>query len=534
MIGVLILCAMPRSAEAGSFARQIDSAVERGVAALRRAQQEDGSFGGYRERHYRLGFTALAVCALIHSRVPPEDAAIQRALAWMRSQKVEKTYEAATLILALHSSHVIRGTFPDKVDPADKERIRDAALWLVKHVHRKERVWSYPMGPGPNYTRTDLSNTQFAVLGLWIAEKHGHIAPERIWTDLARNVLAYQNADGGFRYAMNRGSRFSTTSMTAAGITILFLALERLPPRERLLCPGRDVRSALERAWGYMDRRFRAEARAVGGHLWDYRFREYSLHGIERIATLARRKRIAGKDWYRDGTRALLSRQRRDGGWGTHIGDTCLALLFLTRATLTYLGKRDEHDIKVKVEKPVETKAAFRASGPARPRPDVPHVRSWLLLGPFPHPGDAPPDARPPFHEARVKPRENQVTAGRKWIAHHSKSDRIHVSKVVGRKDNSLTYAFTWLHASADTEVVLWLGQDDAGRVFLDGEVVYDDPFVQGASKLGRPIVARLEKGTHELLIRIEDWCLGSCFNLRIARPDGTAPETVRPSLRRW
>ncbi|MFO0929654.1 MAG: hypothetical protein U0736_21965 [Gemmataceae bacterium] len=51
---------------------------------------------------------------------------------------------------------------------------------------------------------------------------------------------------------------------------------------------------------------------------------------------------IGGKEWYPWGAQELLPRQKADGSWAegalhgsTPLLDTCLALLFLSRANLT-------------------------------------------------------------------------------------------------------------------------------------------------------------------------------------------------------
>ena len=167
----LALGAVPRGArrllaDEPTLGVQVNRAVERGVEWLRKRQHPDGSFEGPYAREFPAGQAALAAYALAKSLVPADDPAIQRAVAFVRSRPIVKTYEAAAAILALDALK----------DPAQDEWIRGAARWLEGHVDAKEGVWSYPFGATRDHYKTDLSNTQFAALGLWVAEAHGYHA----------------------------------------------------------------------------------------------------------------------------------------------------------------------------------------------------------------------------------------------------------------------------------------------------------------------------------------------------------------------
>ena len=71
-------------------------------------------------------------------------------------------------------------------------------------------------------------------------------------------VTGYQKEDGGFAY---RRDREQTGSMTTSGITILTLALARVPESKlRFKSARRAAQKALDRAWTYLDSRFTAEA----------------------------------------------------------------------------------------------------------------------------------------------------------------------------------------------------------------------------------------------------------------------------------
>src|SRR5262249_16901415 len=65
---------------------------------------------------------------------------------------------------------------------------------------------------------TDNSNTQFALLALWVAQRHG-VPVERTMNLLVNRFLTSQNEDGGwgYRYQKN-GGEATNQPMTAVGL----------------------------------------------------------------------------------------------------------------------------------------------------------------------------------------------------------------------------------------------------------------------------------------------------------------------------
>src|SRR4030095_13025291 len=88
-----------------------------------------------------------------------------------------------------------------------------------------------------------------------------------------------------------------------------------------------------------------------------------------------------------------------------------------------------------------------------------------------------------------------------------------------------------YLQASADADVVLWFGNDDGLEVVLDGADIFVHHFHGGDEWDTNAVPVRLTKGTHRLLVQLENWGGPSCFALRIANPDGTKCREVRPSI---
>ncbi len=330
----LLAAAFSPVAGAQTFSEEVNLAIERGVQNLLMLQNQDGSFRNSTpnmNKQYPMGVSALALYALLKSGVSPADPAIHRAVGCLRYKPFKKTYSVSVLILALDALR----------DPDHDPWIRKAASWLEVNINTDAGMWGYPDN------RPDLSNTQYAVLALWVAERHGYKAKLRIWVDLLHAMLAIQNEDGGFRYRMNPVAK-STGTMTTAGIAVLTVAVGRLESDGKFGSLQRRGARALERAWTYLDRVFTATGNPSGtnglishqfpGSRWGCHH-HYYLYGIERVAALSNRSRIGGRNWYREGALCLLKNENNGGGWGDLV-NTSFALLFLRRATFSGMSQK--------------------------------------------------------------------------------------------------------------------------------------------------------------------------------------------------
>src|SRR5262245_1624603 len=81
-----------------TLSASINEVVDKGVAHVRSLQAADGSFNTGEQA---VGYTALAIYALLKGGVPPGDPAITKALAFIKGKPLERTYSVGTLILAL-------------------------------------------------------------------------------------------------------------------------------------------------------------------------------------------------------------------------------------------------------------------------------------------------------------------------------------------------------------------------------------------------------------------------------------------------
>jgi hypothetical protein len=314
------------------FASEVNQAIDRGIQRILAWQSADGSFGGATHATgYPLGQSALAVYALLKSGLPADDPAVERALRFLESQPTDKVYSVALWILALDALRA----------PERSAEIRTHAAWLEQVFDPQARLWGYPGGV------PELSNTQFAALGLAAAARHGYTARPKLWADMLAGALALQNKDGGFGYKPNDRPE-SQGSMTTAGITTLELACAALAEERSQDRALRDGRAGLERAWAWLERHFTATGNPAfdNGLLMDrqgitadrlYMFHYYYLWGLERVAAVGGRRVVGGRDWYSEGALQLLLDEELEGGFG-HLDTTAFALLFLRRATYSGLA----------------------------------------------------------------------------------------------------------------------------------------------------------------------------------------------------
>lgn len=500
---VLALCAAPARAE--SLQEQVNRAIDRGVVAIRRSLGADGA--GNTEDHatYPEGDTALLLYTLLKSGVAADDPQVRRAAEWLRDKRPTKTYSAALVVLALDALH----------DPAFERQIRATAEWIESRMNPGDRRWGYPEG------ETDLSNTQLAALALWTAERHGVKPKPEVWNGVLVGTLENQKESGAFAY---RSYYDETGAMTVAGMTIVELALPRLPEtgHERRVGELRKrAAEAMDRAWKWLDAHFSAEGNPHGPHGLHHDWIEYWLYGIERLGAIAKRDRIGGKDWYDAGARQLVATQGDDGAWRAP-RDTCFALLCLRRATLTSMDDSSRPT--------AGGNGVVFEKKPAKPRNEVRWFRRWLVLGPVPDPGDTLFDS-PPFPLGPVAPTAGAAIDRWKWSVFTSRERWNHLPQRGRPLDHSNSFAFTYLQTSADADVVLWFGNDDGLKVVLDGAVVFDHHFHGGDEWDTNAVPVRLTKGTHRLLVQLENWSGPSCLALRIAHPDGTKCPEVRPTL---
>jgi hypothetical protein len=354
-----------------AFRQRVNKAVEDGVAALFAAQRPDGSWvtPDKETQGYPLGVTALMTLACLMGGTPGDDPRIEKAFGYLRTLPLEKTYSVSVLLMALHAKYagaedmfaqdgtdaygnpVNKDPCLSKMNPVDKEWMERAVEYLLKH--QRNGNWRYPE------QGTDLSNTQYALLGLWAASRCGAKIPQEAWFAALEWLLASQERTGpeatlrlteargdyrivvterararGFKYIPGRPDYVPTGAMTSAGLAGLVICQDELWASRRFTAEQRNrTRKGVRDAMAWLQENFdvtRNPGQVGGGwHL-------YYLYGLERAGILARTRFIGTKDWYLEGATWLLGRQESDGTWRVEhkLLDTAFAVLFLKRSAM--------------------------------------------------------------------------------------------------------------------------------------------------------------------------------------------------------
>ena len=71
--------------------------------------------------------------------------------------------------------------------------------------------------------------------------------------------------------------------------------------------------------------------------------------------------------------------------------------------------------------------------------------------------------------------------------------------------ENSIAYAQTWLHSPTDRQVRYTLGTDDGCRLFVNGELTYEDNRRHGANPFAHFGVVAVKKGWNRFLVKVEN-----------------------------
>ncbi len=271
----------------------------------------------------RTGELALAVLAGVHDGLDLQNEVFAKAVQRLAKAKPSETYDLALRLMVCEAFPA----FPDR-DDVSKRDAKD----LLKHRH-KSGAFGYGESPGG----WDLSNTQYAVLGVRAARALGIKIERSVWQKVADEVGSQQDSEGGFNYGRNNSGFKAYPSMTAAGICVLAIC------RQELAADGQAPKlldDRLARGWQW----FQAHTDAIGSvkERWCY----YFHYGLERAAILCDVQAVGGVDWYEQGALMFVEGQLAGGGWqslhdghpGGHLAEgrgdlvpTSFAILFLRR-----------------------------------------------------------------------------------------------------------------------------------------------------------------------------------------------------------
>ncbi|HEX5053100.1 MAG TPA: hypothetical protein VFZ65_15100 [Planctomycetota bacterium] len=300
----------------------------------------------------RPGELALILLAAIHDGVDADDPVFVKAAQKLAKAKIDETYDAALRLMVCEASM----SFPDRLELA-----RADAKELLSH-RDSSGAFSYR----DKANTWDLSNTQYAALGLRAAKAMGVKIDGSIWAKMAQQVGEQQDSYGGFGYstAMRRGPD-AYASMTAAGIAVLAICRQALGEDGR---GNTNIDKHISRGWQW----FASNSGVLGSpnERWAY----YFHYGLERAAILCDVEAIDGMDWYAKGATMFVDAQLPGGGWRSNFDGypgnslergrgnlvpTAFAILFLRRKFQKVTGPITPHVV------------TLAAVGPKSKQPDI-------------------------------------------------------------------------------------------------------------------------------------------------------------------
>lgn len=496
---------------------RVNRAIARAVGYLKSQQRPDGSFPGHESQHPG-GTTALAAYTLVKSGVRRDDAALLAALRALEGCKMQSTYSAAVHLLLCAAV-------------GDELRKRDAQASLSFLVeHQTNGVWAYP------WDHECCSNTQYALLGLRAAHQLGLAIPDQTLAGVAEGVWRFQDRDGAFHYDRERLPYDGIHAVALSGLAILGEIGERSPAVKAAL--RRHEKDRL-RAEAWLEAHFAIERNAYATGAWTPFWQYGYLWAIERWCGLTGRKSVAGEDWYARGAAWLVATQARDGSWTSDdkpLENTCMALVFLRRATITAGEELAE------IYARIDSEVAQREPYDLRPPRAAVRLTDWLLAGPW----QGKPDHRAlvdlPFDPARVKAKEGAKLAKREWQRVTLPSDRwVNLDELSANDGDHRLWALaaTIVCGATPVELLLWLELEDGWDVYLDGARVSHERRVGSAINGDVRIPLALTPGEHALLILISDdggaAAFGALWSATGAAPPAGAEIRAgdRPSARR-
>lgn len=381
-----------QSALAAPPEAQVQDAIARGAKFLRASQAGRGGPG----QDYGTGPDSLAGLALLEAGTPASDEAIRAIASAVRSKSPgeDGTYQNALALLfldrlgdpsdevliqrlgtRLYLGQLASGGFTYKLPElpaapaaaAVPEPVKDdgflkakrpgpaaeRASGLAREVEpvflaARRQLQARGRGEGEG----DNSNTQFGLIGLWVAKRRGVPVDDALLLVGRRFLTTQSAADGGWSYT---GGSSSTPPMTCAGLLGVAVGATPPPPppkdaregdpfytppapkarpAEKLPAEAAATRAGLMLLGRTVSSVPPTNLKSVSGLGDEY----YLLWSIERVAVALGLDTLGGADWHSWGCGFLLPAQQADGSWQGQYGasvSTSFAMLFLVRANFT-------------------------------------------------------------------------------------------------------------------------------------------------------------------------------------------------------
>lgn len=354
--------------------KEINRLVDKGIETIKGAQNLETGSWAQNNFHY----TTFLAWALLEGGVPAKDDCVQKAAKFIRAEAFNKkdTYSLSAAIF-----------FLDKLgDPTDTPLIEALAAQLLGGFHFKSGSWDYEcpeltkeekdklrnrlekaaqnaparnkdtkpqidpstkqliakLGARANFSgRGDNSNTQFAMMALWVARRHGMPVDEEL-KRVDWRFRNYPHPQGGWGYEFfhanlkETGGAPAVPAFTCAGLLAMALG-NGVKAKPADLSKDPFVKKNLGLLAATLDKF--AEKKdiflaAAAGEAGTKHF--YFLWSMERVGVVFNIQKIGKHDWYQWGADMMINHYPNPGQWqGAYwLGDTAFAILFLKKANV--------------------------------------------------------------------------------------------------------------------------------------------------------------------------------------------------------
>jgi hypothetical protein len=382
----VLTCLLLPQTTPGVDDQKVSAAIERAVVWLRKAPSRGCEFKD--KTPLIRNSDELLLLTFLHAGISADDPRVQELLASVLAAPLDRTYSVAVRAMALeevdrirYQSHIARcaqflldnqlssgqWSYGQTSAAADAMPVELGAA--TPAAAAKDGAPSKPKVVRKvvlKATRTaagfgDFSNTQYAALGLRAAHDAGIVLPKDGILRAIQTITAAQQAgpppkdvaapslpsgrkargwcyDNPCKCPLHRVYG-TMTAGTISSLAIFDYILGRDPKRNAAILDGLcwlQVNYTVETVPGPIE--------------WDSitknTYLTYYLYGLSRAGILTGNEKFGTHPWYADGTKVLLETQKSDGSWalddwGNDTWDTCLALLFLRRATRPLVPSTD-------------------------------------------------------------------------------------------------------------------------------------------------------------------------------------------------
>lgn len=317
----------------------------------------------------RVGGTALIGLAVLKNRGGADHPLVKKAADDITQAFGQKFLEDRQDQTGIYSLGLCILFFAE-LDPLAHRESLERVVKALLDRQKANGAWGYPFEEVG-----DTSMTQFAVMGLWMAQECGVKVSDEVWVNVCNWLLRTQDPDGGFVYhpadpgkpermkQVDSGNgRYGVTAGAAGSLYLIeaSLGLRRLPSGEDEL-PVPSGLKRVERPKAPSDDAWRPRPAPAGLDVQrlsqaqrdvDYwmqqnftvsppQYKHYYLYALERYQTVRSSDDESPRDkragWYDAVARDLLATQNADGSWLSEgisgvRADTAFGMLFLLRS----------------------------------------------------------------------------------------------------------------------------------------------------------------------------------------------------------